>query len=221
MTQPKRSALGFLCSSAALLAPALKPTCRSCLQFALVPELGSAGLLVATDSALLAGYTNSASLERSTSLNLEHMQAYAITARVRGRERERGRKRNDGPPAACRAADAHALISPSSSRLPVAVQDPSLFSASSRLKPAAAAGFPWMDIVNGKLTPAASSMAPVNEKPAAPSSSKGLKAGDAAAAAAAAKLPGGKLYKILRPFKFQVDRGFDRERARAPSAPVS
>jgi|LauGreSuBDMM15SN_2_FD.fasta_scaffold1245648_1 hypothetical protein len=43
-------------------------------QFALVPEIGAAGVLLATDSALLAGYRNLASLERTTSLNMEHMQ---------------------------------------------------------------------------------------------------------------------------------------------------
>ena len=39
-----------------------------------MPEIGAAGVLLATDSALLAGYRNLASLERTTSLNMEHMQ---------------------------------------------------------------------------------------------------------------------------------------------------
>ena len=48
-------------------------------QLALVPEIGAAGVLVATDSALLAGYKNLASLERTTSLNMEHMQVNIIS----------------------------------------------------------------------------------------------------------------------------------------------
>ena len=56
----------ILCST-----PVLPPT----LQFALVPEIGAAGVLVATDSALLAGYKNNATQERTTSVNMEHMQA--------------------------------------------------------------------------------------------------------------------------------------------------
>ena len=51
-------------------------------QLALVPEIGAAGVLVATDSALLAGYKNLASLERTTSLNMEHMQVDIISCHI-------------------------------------------------------------------------------------------------------------------------------------------
>ena len=53
--------------------------CRRC-QIALMPPLegNSAGLLVATDSALLTGHTNVAAQERSISLSMDHTQAYAL-----------------------------------------------------------------------------------------------------------------------------------------------
>ena len=56
-----------------------------------MPEIGSAGLLVATDSALLAGYKNLASLERTTSLNMEHMQAYAMAAITKAQQQQQVR----------------------------------------------------------------------------------------------------------------------------------
>ena len=64
--------------------------------------------------------------------------------------------------------------------------------------------FPWLDIVNGKLKPAATAMASV---PAPmPPAGGGSRPGGGSATAAAAKPAGGKLHKILKPFKFQVLR---------------
>ena len=87
------------CSSPSRLA-ASPPLSPAFTQFALVPEIGSAGLLVATDSALLAGYKNLASLERTTSLNMEHMQAYAMAAITKAQLQQQVRGERGGLPAA-------------------------------------------------------------------------------------------------------------------------
>ncbi|GAX73762.1 hypothetical protein CEUSTIGMA_g1213.t1 [Chlamydomonas eustigma] len=136
------------------------------VQFALVPEIGAAGLLVATDSALLAGYNNRATQERITSLNLEHLQAYALAAKD------------------------------SSTAEPITTKPPA---------------FPWLDIINGKLTPVASSLVRTTSTSATMRHSSGMppasSSSAAAASAATASRPvGGKLYKILTPFKFHVLR---------------